>query len=88
MFASISSWQASDLSQREWCRQQDIAYHIFHYWYRKYKEAQDEPGGGSSFVRLTVKPEAGAGCEVIFSDGTKVVFREPVPVQYLKSLLF
>jgi hypothetical protein len=25
---------------------------------------------------------------VVFTDGTKVVFREPVSVQYLKDLLF
>ena len=37
MFASINSWQSSELSQKEWCRQQRITYHVFHYWYRKYR---------------------------------------------------
>jgi hypothetical protein len=70
MFASIVSWQQSDLSQKEWCRQQDIAYHIFHYWYRVYREEHQQPGKGDSFVRLSVKPEANASCEVVFADGT------------------
>jgi hypothetical protein len=88
MFASIASWQASDLSQKEWCRQQKIAYHVFHYWYRVYRTEHAEPVNESPFVRLTMKTEANACCEVVFSDGTKVIFREPVSIQYLKSLLF
>jgi len=88
MFASITSWQTSDLSQKEWCRQQEIPYHVFHYWYRVYRTEHPEPGNNSPFVRLTVKADANACCEVVFADGTKVVFREPVSVQYFKSLLF
>jgi hypothetical protein len=80
MFASIASWQDSSLSQKEWCRQQDIAYHIFHYWYRIYREEHPEPDKESSFVHLSVKPEANASCEVVFTDGTKILFREPVTV--------
>jgi len=88
MFSSIASWQSSDLSQKEWCQQQNIAYHIFHYWYKKYKEEQQLTDGNAPFVRLTVKSELGTACEVVFNDGTKVIFREPISVQYLKSLLF
>jgi hypothetical protein len=88
MFTSIASWQQSDLSQKEWCRQQDIAYHIFHYWYKAFRNEHPQPGNDNSFVRLSVKPEANASCEVVFNDGTKILFREPVTVHYLKSLLF
>lgn len=88
MFASIASWQFSELSQKRWCDQQGITYHIFHYWYRKYREEHQQSTGNDSFVRLTVKPESDASCEVVFADGTKIIFREAVPAQYLKSLLF
>src|SRR5260221_11734354 len=88
MFASIASWQASDVSQKEWCRQKEIAYHVFHYWYRLYREEHAQPDNDNSFVRLTVKADSDAPCEVVFTDGTKVVFHGPVSVQYLKSLLF
>jgi hypothetical protein len=88
MFASIASWLSSELSQKQWCDQQGIIYHIFHYWYRKYRDEHPQSTGDDSFVRLTVKPEAGACCEVIFTDGTKIIFREAVAAQYLKSLLF
>lgn len=88
MFASIASWQISELSQKEWCRQQGVTYHIFHYWYRKYRDEHPDSTGHNSFVQLTVEPEADASCEVIFMDGTKIIFREAVAAQYLKSLLF
>ena len=88
MFASIASWLSSDLSQKQWCQDQGITYHIFHYWYRKYRDEYSESTGDNSFVQLSVKPEVGASCEVIFTDGTKIIFRESVPAQYLKSLLF
>ena len=88
MFANIASWQLSDLSQKQWCDQEGITYHIFHYWYRKYRNEHPESPANHSFVRLTVKPEANASCEVVFTDGTKIIFLEAVSVQYLKSLLF
>jgi hypothetical protein len=88
MFASITSWLSSELSQKQWCRDQGITYHVFHYWYRKYRDEHPEPTDDNSFVRLNVKPEVDACCEVIFTDGTKVIFREAVPAQYLKNLLF
>ena len=88
MFASIASWLSSGLSQKQWCQNQGITYHVFHYWYRKYQDEHSKSTDDNSFVRLTVKPEAGISCEVVFTDGTKIIFREAVPVQYLKSLLF
>ncbi|WP_431216965.1 IS66 family insertion sequence element accessory protein TnpA [Puia sp. P3] len=88
MFASIASWQASDRSLKQWCQDQGITYHVFHYWYRKYRDEHPESTGDDSFVQLSVKPEVSASCEVIFTDGTKIMFREAVSAQYLKSLLF
>jgi hypothetical protein len=88
MFASIASWLSSELSQKQWCQDQGITYHVFHYWYRKYRDEHPASHDNNSFVRLTVKPEPGASCEVIFTDGTKIIFREAVPAQFLKSLLF
>jgi hypothetical protein len=88
MFASIASWQSSELSQKQWCDQQGITYHIFHYWYRKYRDEHSKSTGDNNFVRLNVKSETSSSCEIIFADGTKIIFREAVPAQYLKSLLF
>jgi len=88
MFASINGWQQSDCTQREWCRQRDIPYHIFHYWYRKFKDQQQSYADNGSFIQLAMTTPPATGCEVTFTDGTRIVFHQPVTVQYLKSLLF
>jgi hypothetical protein len=53
-----------------------------------YREEHPEPVNDSSFVRLAIKADKEVACEVVFTDGTKVLFRESVSVQHLKSLLF
>lgn len=88
MFACIRSWQQSDVSQKEWCCQQEIPYHIFHYWYRKYKDRQEPANGKGAFVQLAMTSIPATGCEVVFADGTQIVFHQPVEAQYLKDLLF
>ncbi|MEK7199241.1 MAG: hypothetical protein AAB212_04900 [Bacteroidota bacterium] len=36
MMEMISQWQASGLKQRDYCASNNIAYHVFHYWYGVY----------------------------------------------------
>ena len=87
MFSMIESWQKSGQSQKAWCLNKEIAYHIFHYWYREFRKAAPQVEGGNDFIALSVKPSS-AACEVVYGDGTRIIFHEPVPVFYLKSLLF
>ncbi|HEY4195132.1 MAG TPA: hypothetical protein VGM63_06335 [Mucilaginibacter sp.] len=85
----IESWKRSGQSQKAWCRQQEIAYHIFHYWYQQYRKVHAQPEATQDFISLSVKSETTPSCcEVVYVDGTRVVFHEPVSVSYLKSLLF
>ncbi|WP_442345985.1 IS66 family insertion sequence element accessory protein TnpA, partial [Foetidibacter luteolus] len=34
MFSMIGDWQQSGLSQKAFCAQHGIRYHVFHYWYK------------------------------------------------------
>jgi hypothetical protein len=89
MFKKIGAWKQSGQSQKVWCSEQQVAYHIFHYWYGQYRKAQAIAPTNQDFVSLTVKPAStSSACEVVYPDGTRVVFHEPVSVSYLKSLLF
>lgn len=38
MFKLIEQWQQSRLTQNTFCEQQFIRYHVFHYWYKRYRE--------------------------------------------------
>ncbi len=90
-FAAIQRWQQSGLSQKAWCEQNDMAYHVFHYWYRRFRNQQAKPATESenSFIKLTVANPASTTpwCEIVYASGQKLVFHQPVAAAFIKSLL-
>lgn len=51
MLEMITRWQDSGLSQKAFCTSNDIAYHVFHYWYGVYRANQNTTG---SFVPVKI----------------------------------
>jgi hypothetical protein len=90
-FEDIKRWQQSGLSQKAWCKQNNMAYHVFHYWYRRFRRQQSETEAGvtNSFVQLQVRERLSGTpwCELVLSDGQKLVFHQPVPAAFIRSLL-
>ncbi len=89
MFSLIAQWQQSNLTQKEYCEQQSIRYHVFHYWYKRYRQQQaGNDNNNSSFVKLQIaKPVTGSAVEIHFPGGIQLFFREPVSSNYLKALI-
>jgi hypothetical protein len=89
MFKLIEQWQQSSLTQNVFCQQQSIRYHVFHYWYKRYRSQHVESkNNGSSFVKLQVaKPITDSSVEIIYPGGIRIVFHEMVNSNYLKSLI-
>lgn len=86
MISMINHWQQSGLNQKAYCMQHDVRYHVFHYWYKVYRNANALPG--ASFVRLRVAPSPGSSvAELICTDGKRLVFHQPVTADYLKVLI-
>jgi len=87
--AMINAWQQSGLSQKQYCLQNNIAYHIFHYWYKRYRDKQAGRGSGSAgFIPLTVNGASATGyVELQLPDGKKILFHGPVSVDYLKAMI-
>jgi hypothetical protein len=95
MFTIITSWQQSGLTQKDYCEQHSIRYHVFHYWYKKYRDAQLSDKQ-ACFIPLQVKPScftatvtspAAAHTEIILPDGRRLLFHKPVSADYLKALI-
>ncbi len=86
MFSMIGNWQQSGLSQKAFCAQHDIRYHVFHYWYKVYRNTHAL--SQASFVKLQITPSPGlSSAELICTDGKRLVFHQPVSADYLKALI-
>src|SRR5450759_325990 len=89
MFKLIEQWQQSSLTQNAFCQQQSIKYHVFHYWYKRYREQHAGPQSNvASFVKLQIaKPATSGSVEIYFPGGVRLLFHEPVSSNYLKALI-
>jgi len=87
MFFMVREWQQTGLSQKQYCQENNIQYHVFHYWYRKFRDEQPATERQPGFVQIN---NALAGnipfAEFTFPGGSRVVFHQVVGVDYLKEL--
>src|SRR3954449_6413246 len=91
MFSMITSWQQSGLSQKAFCQQNNIGYHVFHYWYKCFRDAHSG-SGDEGFIALKIQtpPSVGASCaaiELLLTDGRRLIFNQPVTSDYLKAII-
>jgi hypothetical protein len=90
MLRIIGYWKQSGLSQKAYCEQNNIRYHVFHYWYKRFRDQQDAVEDGT-FVPLNVKPStfsvSNSAIEILLPDGKRILFHQPVGPDYLKALI-
>ncbi|MGH3499095.1 MAG: IS66 family insertion sequence element accessory protein TnpA [Nocardioidaceae bacterium] len=87
MFEAIELWKQSGLSQRAFCEQQSLKFHTFYYWYKRYKQ-ENNNNSQSAFLKLQIaKPVAASSVEIHFPDGIRLIFHEPVSSAYIKSII-
>ena len=93
MYAHIEQWKLSGLSQKDYCEQRAVKYHVFHYWYKLYRDqhqaAQEpQPKSPATFIPLTLSTSpATAFVELHLSGGHHIVFHQIISVDYLKALI-
>src|SRR4051794_33455657 len=93
MYAYVEQWKQSGLSQKVYCEQQGVKYHVFHYWYKLYRDQhqavqEPEPKPSASFLPLTlINSSAAAVIELHLSGGHRLVFHQMVSADYLKALI-
>ena len=90
MFNLIRGWQQSGLSQKMYCEQNGIRYHVFHYWFKRYRDKS--PGNmEATFIPIQIhSPEtvcSNPGIELIFDDGRRVLFHQSVSADFIKAII-
>ena len=90
MFSLIEVWKQGGQSQQEFCKEKDLDYHQFQYWLRRYKQAngvvvEQKP----SFSRIQMSSDSSkvSSMEVLYPDGKRIIFHQPVDASFLRSLL-
>jgi hypothetical protein len=89
MFALIGGWKQSGLSQKAWCEQNQVRYHVFHYWYKRYRNKQSG-SAEASFIPLDVRSslsDTSSNIEVILPDGKRILFHQAVSSDFLKAVI-
>lgn len=89
MFIHIDQWKNSNQSQKSYCIDHNIRYHVFHYYFKRYRAAHaGRKDNTPSFVKLQLEQSpARAHAELILPDGKRLVFHEPVGSDFLKALI-
>lgn len=90
MFSMIDQWKESGLSQKAYCRQQNLSYHVFHYWYKVYRDEKGvAPDCNSTFVPLRLQQPTThtAIMELVLQDGKRILFHQQPTSEFLKALL-
>jgi hypothetical protein len=87
----ITSWQQSGLSQKAFCEQNGIRYHVFHYWYKCFRDLQS-PAKDEGFIPLSIQPSRAinGSCvhvELLLPNGKCLLFHQPVSSDYLKAII-
>lgn len=91
MFPLIREWERSGLSKKEYYTRYEIEPHVFYYWLRRYREeGEPAPTAGRGFVSIEVEEGLQgeeALVEIIYPDGTRLVFKERVSTAFLQEVL-
>ena len=90
MFSMIENWKQSGLSQKAYCRQQNLSYHVFHYWYKVYRDHEGEGSSKqASFVPLHIQAPLThtAVMELVLRDGKRLLFHQQPSADFIKELL-
>src|SRR4051812_25709317 len=91
MYAHIKQWKGSGLSQKVYCEQHLLKYHVFHYWYKVYRDQHltaPEPKSSVPFIPLTLSTSPTATfAELHLPGGHHLLFHQPVSAEYLKALI-
>jgi hypothetical protein len=83
----ISQWQKSGLTQKSYCVQNGIGYHIFHYWYKIYKSEKESTG---SFLPVNITSSVVSQEQITITGLNGIQFQIPLTdkaVGFIKQIL-
>ena len=87
----IDSWQDTDLTQTEYCRQHNLKHHQLVYWKKRFLKTETDvsfvPVKLEDLLDIPVQPDRAALCLVI-DNHFKIEIRHGFDAQLLRQLIF
>ena len=91
MLGLIKQWEQSGLRQKDFYQQHNIPAHVFYYWHKCYKKpkagTRKPIAPANSFVQLQPLVPSASNIEMHLQNGDRIIFNQPVSVDYLKALI-
>jgi hypothetical protein len=84
MFKLIEACHKSGLSNKEWCRQNNIAEHIFYYWQANYKKENSQ---AESFLPISTKQKTSTGIKIVYPNGVHIELSENTSPSIIATLI-
>lgn len=90
-FGMIERWKTSKQTKTEFCKKENIRYHVFYYWHKKHQRIHRSVNTQTtpSFIKLpniSTVPSV-SYCEIHFANGIRLSFNTCPDASFLKSLL-
>ena len=83
----IRQWRKSGLSKRAFCETGGINYYTFVGWTAPKKKKKAPPASASGFIPVTVKEiSVSPFAEVVYANGSRIIFHEAVKAGYLRDM--
>lgn len=82
----ITRWQQSGLSHKEFCIRENISFHQFYYWKKKFcKTEKNSPGKFLKLRSSAALPET-IFAEVTLTNGCRIALHKELSIKELKQL--
>lgn len=100
MYLAIEMWKESGLSQKQYCKQENLAHSTFQYWHEKYKgnnpnKRRSKLSASNSFIPVQVTkhddiittPVMEENITITYPNGVQISCPITIPEYKLKSLI-
>jgi hypothetical protein len=88
MFQLIEEWKQSGESQVSFCNRKNLYSHIFHYWYKRYKDQQSPAGNAFIPVTIPISNKASyEGIEIHYPNGVRIVLPKNSDLSMIRTFI-
>ncbi len=87
-FKHYNSFNKSGLTQKEYCRQQEISYWTFNAWKRRFDKSEQDTVMQEIPLKILTDPVSCSPIEIVFENNIRISVPENFSPETLKRIMF